>query len=47
MISRASSKRALGERFHPRRGPRAEEPALTLIPAFPYAAPLEDLRLKK
>ena len=28
-------------------GPRAEEPALTLIPAFPYAAPLEDLRLKK
>ncbi len=28
-------------------GPRAEEPALTLIPAFPYAAPFEDLRLKK
>src|SRR5205085_1197165 len=28
-------------------GPRAEEPALTLIPAFPYAAPYEDLRLKK
>jgi peptide/nickel transport system substrate-binding protein len=28
-------------------GPRAEEPALTLIPAFPYAAPYEELRLKK
>ena len=28
-------------------GARAEEPALTLIPAFPYAAPLEELRLKK
>jgi ABC-type transport system substrate-binding protein len=28
-------------------GSRAEEPALSLIPAFPYAAPLEDLRLKK
>jgi ABC-type transport system substrate-binding protein len=28
-------------------GPRAEEPALNLIPAFPYAAPYEDLRLKK
>ena len=28
-------------------GPRVEEPALTLIPAFPYQAPLEDLRLKK
>ena len=28
-------------------GPRVEEPALSLIPAFPYAAPLEDLRLKK
>jgi peptide/nickel transport system substrate-binding protein len=28
-------------------GPRAEEPALTLIPAFPYAAPFEELRLKK
>jgi peptide/nickel transport system substrate-binding protein len=26
---------------------RAEEPALTLIPAFPYAAPFEELRLKK
>ena len=26
---------------------RAEEPALTLIPAFPYAAPYEELRLKK
>jgi ABC-type transport system substrate-binding protein len=26
---------------------RAEEPALTLIPAFPYAAPLEELRVKK
>jgi peptide/nickel transport system substrate-binding protein len=28
-------------------GARAEEPALTLIPAFPYAAPFEELRLKK
>jgi peptide/nickel transport system substrate-binding protein len=28
-------------------GPRAEEPALSLIPAFPYSAPFEDLRLKK
>jgi hypothetical protein len=28
-------------------GPRLEEAALTLIPAFPYAAPLEDIRLKK
>src|SRR5205823_11830010 len=28
-------------------GPRAEEPALTLIPAFPYSAPYEDLRLKR
>jgi peptide/nickel transport system substrate-binding protein len=28
-------------------GARAEEPALTLIPAFPYAAPYEELRLKK
>ena len=28
-------------------GPRVEEPALTLIPAFPYAAPYEELRLKK
>jgi peptide/nickel transport system substrate-binding protein len=28
-------------------GARVEEPALTLIPAFPYAAPLEELRLKK
>ena len=28
-------------------GPRAEEPALSLIPAFPYAAPFEDLRLKR
>src|SRR5262245_3097068 len=28
-------------------GPRVEEAALTLIPAFPYSAPLEDLRLKK
>jgi peptide/nickel transport system substrate-binding protein len=26
---------------------RAEEPALTLVPAFPYAAPYEELRLKK
>ena len=28
-------------------GQRAEEPALTLIPAFPYAAPFEELRLRK
>src|SRR5262249_3899476 len=28
-------------------GARAEEPALALIPAFPYSAPFEDLRLKK
>jgi peptide/nickel transport system substrate-binding protein len=28
-------------------GPRAEEPALSLIPAFPYSAPYEELRLKK
>jgi peptide/nickel transport system substrate-binding protein len=28
-------------------GPRVEEPALTLIQAFPYSAPCEDLRLKK
>ena len=27
-------------------GPRVEEAGLTLIPAFPYSAPLEDLRLK-
>jgi len=28
-------------------GPRVEEASLTLIPAFPYSAPLEELRLKK
>ena len=28
-------------------GPKAEEPAVTLIPAFPYAAPLEELRLRR
>jgi peptide/nickel transport system substrate-binding protein len=28
-------------------GPRMEEPALTLIPAFPYSAPYEDVRLKR
>ena len=28
-------------------GARAEEPALSLVPAFPYAAPYEELRLKK
>jgi ABC-type transport system substrate-binding protein len=28
-------------------GPRVEESGLTLIPAFPYSAPLEDLRLKR
>jgi peptide/nickel transport system substrate-binding protein len=28
-------------------GPRVEEGALTLIPAFPYAAPAEELKLKR
>jgi hypothetical protein len=28
-------------------GLRGDEPALTLIPAFPYSAPCEDLRLKR
>jgi peptide/nickel transport system substrate-binding protein len=28
-------------------GPRVEEAGLKLIPAFPYSAPLEDLRLKR
>ena len=28
-------------------GPRVEESGLTLIPAFPYSGPLEDVRLKK
>ncbi len=28
-------------------GPKVEEPALTLIPAFPYSAPYEDVRLKR
>jgi peptide/nickel transport system substrate-binding protein len=28
-------------------GARVDEPALTLIPAFPYSAPCEDLRLKR
>ena len=27
-------------------GPRVQEPALALIPAFPYSAPYEDVRLK-
>jgi peptide/nickel transport system substrate-binding protein len=27
-------------------GPRVEEPALTLIPSYPYSAPYEDVRLK-
>ncbi|HMH78440.1 MAG TPA: hypothetical protein VK547_17525, partial [Candidatus Udaeobacter sp.] len=27
-------------------GPRMEEAALNLIPSFPYAGPLEDLKLK-
>ena len=27
-------------------GPRVEEPALALIPAFPYSAPYEEVRLK-
>jgi hypothetical protein len=26
---------------------KVEEPALTLVPAFPYVAPFEELRLKK
>ena len=28
-------------------GPRVEEAALTLIPAFPYSAPGEELKLKR
>ncbi len=28
-------------------GPRVEEPALNLIPAFPFSAPAEELRLKR
>ena len=28
-------------------GPRVEEPALDLIPSYPYAAPYEELRLKR
>src|SRR5580765_153225 len=28
-------------------GPRVEEPGLSLIPAFPYSAPYEDVRLKR
>ena len=28
-------------------GPRVEEAGLTLIPAFPYSGPLEELRLKR
>ena len=28
-------------------GPRVEEPALALIPYFPYSAPYEDVRLKR
>jgi len=28
-------------------GPRVEESGLALIPAFPYSAPYEDLRLKR
>jgi ABC-type transport system substrate-binding protein len=28
-------------------GPRMEEAGMTLIPAFPYAGPLEELRLKR
>lgn len=28
-------------------GPRVEEPALNLIPYFPYSAPYEDVRLKR
>jgi len=27
-------------------GPRMQEPALTLVPAYPYAAPYEEIRLK-
>jgi ABC-type transport system substrate-binding protein len=27
-------------------GPRLQEPALTLVPAYPYAAPYEEIRLK-
>jgi hypothetical protein len=28
-------------------GPRVEEPGLTLIRAFPYSGPLEDVKLKR
>ena len=28
-------------------GPKVEEGGLTLIPAFPYSAPLEDVKLKR
>jgi peptide/nickel transport system substrate-binding protein len=28
-------------------GPRVEEPALSLIPAYPYSAPYEEVRLKR
>ena len=28
-------------------GPRVDEAGLTLIPAFPYSGPLEELRLKR
>ena len=28
-------------------GPRIEEPGLEFIPAFPYTAPLEEVRLKR
>ena len=28
-------------------GPRVEEGGLTLIPAFPYSAPAEDMKLKR
>ena len=27
-------------------GPNVDEPGLTLIPAYPYTAPYEDVRLK-
>ena len=27
-------------------GPKVDEPALTLIPSYPYSAPYEDVRLK-
>ena len=43
----SSSRRSGRTRFIRGVGPRVEEAALTLITAFPYSAPFEDLRLKR